>query len=197
MRFLYTGADKFNVSQTDPSKSLGGFISSSIIPNDYLGNIFSEADKRSIDEKRIEVRCIAIHNNTASAITSNTLEIVLDDDSICNYRIGFQAVGEDDCDNKYFEQVINSQALPYEVTFSPIVSEEVISLPDIAADSYLGMWLIREFKEEEDIADNPDTSVPIKNCAYFEKVFADSQVDGFVPVVIKKEEQIEFDFSFT
>ncbi len=197
MKLYYTGADKFNAVQKDPSKSLGGFISSTIIPNSYIGNIFSEADIKSIKQKEIEVKCIAVKNDSLATITAVKLEIVLDADSICNYKIGFSEAGTDDCGGKFFEQVINSQALPYDVVFQDITSEEILSLPDIEVDSYLGIWLIKSYKEQQDISTYPETKVPIKNCSYFEKIYSDSQVPGYIEPVIIKEEQIEFDFSWT
>lgn len=147
MQFLYTGAATDGAEQLDPELSLGGFISSSVIPNDSLQNIFSEASYLSIQQKKREIKMIVLKNDsTTQAANSITLTPTLNDSSIGKYRIAIVLPDDNGC----FEEVINSSVMPYYATFQDIVSETTIDLPNIAADDYIGLWIIRDYDFESD-----------------------------------------------
>ena len=73
MKILYTGASSEGAEQLDPALSLGGHVSGSTIPNGLLSNIFSSVSVLSIQEKRKEVRMIALKNDDGNILTDISL----------------------------------------------------------------------------------------------------------------------------
>lgn len=144
MQILYTGAVKQGVEQLDPNLSLGGHVSGSIIPNGQLSNLFSQASAISIQNKRRETKMIALYNNDGDILTNISLKFTLEANSICKYKIAFVAPTISS-NGPCFEQIDNSNVLPYYATFQDIVSEGVIVTPDLTTGSYLGMWLVKEY----------------------------------------------------
>ncbi len=141
MKFLYTGASKLNAAQIDPELSLGGHISSSVIPNDSLQNIFSEASYLSIQQKKRETKMIVLKNESSQNGNSIVLTPTLNASSIGKYKIAFVEPDNNGC----FEQITNSSTLPYYATFQDIVSDTPIDVPNIAAGDYIGIWITREY----------------------------------------------------
>lgn len=144
MQILYTGAPKSSTEQLDPNLSLGGLISNSPIPNSSLSNLFSQASAISIQNKRRETKMIALYNNDGDILTNISLKFTLEVNSICKYKIAFVAPTISS-NGPCFEQIDNSNVLPYYATFQDIVSEGVIAIPDLTTGSYLGMWLVKEY----------------------------------------------------
>lgn len=149
MQLLYTGASKQGMIQINPDTSLGGFVSSSQIPNDTSSNIFSVASLLAIQNKRREVKMIAFKNNDGDTDNDLTFKFAIEDDSICKYKIAFVSPTVTD-DGSCFEQIINAAALPYYATFIDIVNEQEINITSLANGAYLGMWLMREFNYDSD-----------------------------------------------
>lgn len=145
MQLLYTGATKQDAEQLTSDLSLGGYVSRSQIPNDGLSNIFSAASVLSIQNRKRECKMIALKNNETDA--SNLIfTFSTEEDSICNYKIAFvnpTISGGNSC----FEQINTPSALPYYATFQPIVNGSIFNLTSLAANAYLGIWLIREYND--------------------------------------------------
>lgn len=148
MIYYYSGANKFDAVQTDPNLSLGGFISSSVVPNDLLQNIFSEASYLSIQQKKRETKLIVLQNNSSQQATALSLDFLLNDSSISTYKIAFVSPSEDNC----FEQISNSSALPLNAEFDDVEAGVPVSLPDLDPEEYLGIWITRTYNyDSEDL----------------------------------------------
>lgn len=63
MQLLYSGADYVDAQQSSPLKSLGGFISSTTIPNSRLNSIFGDSMKYGQESD-----CIAIFLKNATSV---------------------------------------------------------------------------------------------------------------------------------
>lgn len=144
MKILYTGALKQDTSQIDPNISLGGLVSNSIIPNDDLSNIFSAVSLISIQNKRKEIKMIAIKNDENDILTDLTFTFTLDTNSICNYKIAFvnPSIG---ADHFCFETIPNPTSTPYYANFQPILNNVEFNISLLETNSYLGIWLMREY----------------------------------------------------
>lgn len=144
MELLYTGATKQNAEQLNPDISLGGLVSGSVIPNDTLSNIFSTASNLSVQNKRREIKMIALKNNNGDIVTNLSFTFAVENDSICKYKIAFVSptiVSDHVC----FEKLPNPNALPYHATFESIINDSVFDIELLENDSYLGIWLMREY----------------------------------------------------
>ena len=73
MRLFYTGASSFGAEQKDLNKSLGGWISSTPIPNGMKSNLFGSISSYTSDQLFREVIAIALKNVTTETV--NDIEI--------------------------------------------------------------------------------------------------------------------------
>lgn len=64
MEFFHTGAKTFKGTQTDPFSCLGGFISSTKLPNGRFNNVFNDISRYSDENGGFEVRGIGLMNTT-------------------------------------------------------------------------------------------------------------------------------------
>lgn len=69
-QLFYTGSELALTTQTHAPDSLGGFVSSSPIPNGSLGNLFDALSKYSQELGGSEVRAVALINTSNAAIAS-------------------------------------------------------------------------------------------------------------------------------
>ncbi len=182
MKLLYTGASQANEEQKDPSKSLGGYISSTLVPNGVLQSIFSAASLLSIQQKKKEVRLIALHNESTIIASNLILTFKLDEDTICDYKIAIVVPSLDNCNNPSFERIDSGNSLPYYAEFNTINNNEAIELPDLNANSYFGIWLMREYNE---------SATEIKSCTVIQEEF-----DSPESTEISKEETLEMKISW-
>lgn len=92
---LYTGSDNPNEEQMEPTKSLGGFISSTEVPNDFFSNLFGEITNNSLLENNVEHICLAIKTNSNLEnliITANAIK-----QSIGRFRVAAVKGTMDNC----------------------------------------------------------------------------------------------------
>ncbi len=187
MILYYTGASIQDAEQLNPDLSLGGHVSSSQVPNDSLSNVFSVASLLSIQNKRREVKMIALKNNEEDDAQSLVFTFSKDDDSICSYKIAFVSPTISDDGNSCFEQIINSAALPYYATFSPVIDGSTFNVAHFDKDAYLGIWLMREYDFDSDDLKN-------KTCAEWLALLEESDTD---PDVLIKNEKEQLSFTLT
>lgn len=173
MLFLYyTNSDEFNKPQDRPDRSVGGFMSSSPIPNDQLGNLFSSLDLITLNEGVTQTRGIGIKNEAEQTLTNLKAWIVAPESPLAEFEIAFVAVSKNDCNESYMEKLINGSAAPYYATFyKPAVDSKLSVGVDIQPGQYLGMWIKRSI---------PSSSQKQKSCDqiyddYINEVEVDTQ----------------------
>jgi hypothetical protein len=160
LQIYYTGSDAAGTTQGESNKSLGGYISSTPIPNNYIGNLFPTISQLSQQEKREEIRVIAIQNDSGADFTSYDVYVQLvDSDNVAaEWEMGFQTPVLDDCGDLVVEAVPNANASPVNVTMQEIVGgNNKLILPNVADQSYVALYIKRTtlavvVDEEADIA---------------------------------------------
>ena len=84
-----------NAPQTDASRSLGGYVSSTPVPNASLNSLFVIISSYTIEKKQKETVAIALVNKLDKAATNVELKIVTDDDNIASFKVAAVSVGDD------------------------------------------------------------------------------------------------------
>lgn len=185
----YTGAIEFLADQNDPSQSLGGFISCTLVPNDIVGNLFGTLSKSLISLNKYQTRVIAVKNDTGSDITGLNAYFVLPVDSEGNfdnfaqYEIGYQQPQVDsNTGDLKLEKLANQFALPFMETSFQVANgvSQAIALPNLSDQSYLGIYIRRKPTPETVAGFDTDT---------LQDIF-----DG--DIVLNKEEQISLVFDW-
>lgn len=144
LQFLLTGVNKEGLVQNDPSKSLGGYVSSTPVPNGGLNALFPSVSLTDMLEGERIVRAIVIKNTSNDVIAAGSaLHYERDVDAYCNWRMAVVELGQDDC-GYYMEKITNQNSLPSVGTFidNDCLLHQ-IQLPEIPAGGMLGIWIER------------------------------------------------------
>lgn len=142
----YTGADSSGAAQLESNRSLGGYISGSAVPNDFLGNLFPSISQISQQEGRTETRAIAIKNLSGQAFTSFDVYInPADKENLAtSWKIGYQQPVLDDCGDLISEVLPNAYSSPLNVVLnSGTGPNEKTILPNIEANGYVILYIQR------------------------------------------------------
>lgn len=123
--------------QADPAKSLGGFISSSPVPNGSLNALFDLVSSNMLIERPRETLAIALINKLAVSVSNVELKIVVGNKPICAWRIAAVAPN----DSLAVESIPNRYAEPlnatfYDATFVRAAIEFDVTTPPIGGESF-------------------------------------------------------------
>lgn len=141
MQLYYSGASNANSPQNLSEKSLGGFISSTRIPNDLVSNIFSVVSKSNLSKRQREFRIIFLKNTTGKDITDLQF-FIKENGDMFSYSFAFLKVVNDSVD---FYQ--NKNELPY-YDFTKLENDEKLSVVEkLEKDSSIGIVILREFNQ--------------------------------------------------
>ena len=146
MKFYYTGAAKYNTEQRNPSLSIGGFVSSSEIPNDVVANLFGNISKLAEQNLQRQAILIAVKNTFNEKIQGVLFSFLVAnwDKLITEFDIAFVASSKNECGDIYFDKINDSGAIPY-VTFETLSSSNYqFDLGDFEVGQVIGIWLVRK-----------------------------------------------------
>lgn len=99
--------------QEDVSKSLGGYISSSSVPNGSVNGLFDMISLLTLKNKQKETIGIALVNKLANTVYDIELKMVSEFDSVCKFKIAAVTPDESLC----MEHISNKQQEPIQADF--------------------------------------------------------------------------------
>lgn len=161
-----TGGDS---PQTDANKSLGGYVSSSQVPNGAFNVLFDLISSYTLENNPIETIGIALINKFDTKVTDVELKMVVGEDNIADFKIAAVAVSSDlsmeHIANRY-QQPINAEF--YDASFTrasvdvkidnqAIAGEEIAFYPmnvtvEVKESGIEGTWnAIRDAFDEDDV----------------------------------------------
>lgn len=143
----YTGAGIFEGEQRDPLRSLGGLISSTLVPNDFTNSLFS-----GLSDKDEHIGLV-IRNETGADIPS--LEIYFDypndgasptpnDINKAKFLIGTATISTDPCGDLSIESLASRNAAPYTVTFIEAIDTNRLTVTNFDNEQYVGIFIKRQ-----------------------------------------------------
>lgn len=182
MILFYTGSIKPNTPQKDPNLSLGGYISSSIVPNGSLNNLFPDIGLTDLKNVRDETRVIALQNVTGQDINGFTLWFDSASDSFAEILLGVATPMYDgDCQCQFFEMLQDGYCMPYYTTFASYQTQaNEYVFPDVfEKGAVLGLFLKRRLIT----ANNPDVGGGFGPC---DAVYAKWQAEQRNPTIQAK-----------
>lgn len=142
MKLYYTGSKTYLGTQPKKEFSLGGFVSSSIVPNSQLGNLFSDITKYTTGNEITEVIGIILKNETGSTVNDILFNFSLPESPVASYQIAAVQLSQDSDNNYYMEEIANQYSLPYYATFYS-ADDNQVNLGSLVADGMLGLWIKR------------------------------------------------------
>ncbi len=150
---FYTGANKNQAIQQNSSMSLGGWISSSQVPNDVLNNLFSSIDYTAVKNNLKSNRVIAFKNLSGAEIASFKVWTNTAEDSFAKFKIGIILNAIDtSCNIPYFELLSSDQASPFYVSLADCEGEvNALTLANVPANQYVGIFIQRELIPDNNV----------------------------------------------
>lgn len=192
MELFYTGAKKFLDEQKKAELSLGGFVSSTKVPNDFFGNLFGEVSAYTIDKNSRETIAIVLQNTTGADVIDVLLHFIFPVGTFVKVEVASVQLTQDTEGSFCMEKIENMRALPFVGTFFEANGiGNAVNLGNLADKAFLGLWLQRTLV--------PDIKKDNFECAALEANFSDGLKDevGFVTVPLPQDETVELNLSWT
>jgi hypothetical protein len=184
MELFYTVSSQPGVAQSKPALSLGGFLSSSKVPNGSLGNLFDEMSPYTLQNSRAEYIGLIL-KNTLKPVASMSLWVKSQEGNICKFRIAPVELTE----NGEMELVPSVNSKPLYAEFEETSETNKIDLSfekSFEVGAMLGLWI------ERTVDMSSDQVVNRNNCQYLYQMFKDGQK---WPTQEEVELKIEFEYA--
>ena len=159
----YSGAETFLASQTDPQASIGGFVSSSVVQNDTIANLFPSIPTNA-KNSLIEYRCVILKNTTGAAITGLSAYTTTPTGAQAAYEIAFTTLSVDSKSQYFAEAIANKYSKPFAATFTSnegVINE--LTVGALAIDAYFGIWIKRTI--------DPAVSAALYDCTVLDTAY--------------------------
>lgn len=157
MRFLYTGAKIFNDKQDNYLLSLGGFISSTIVPNDRLNNIFSDISYLSFTNNTTECKALILENVSGVIVQNVRLGYKYPTNKI--FKMEIAAVALSVSSPQQIEKIANSTDIPYYANFAEAMisqdetTDDSINIGNLANNARIAIWFKKSIVDPAPITD--------------------------------------------
>lgn len=155
MILLYTGAKVYNVAQNSYLKSLGGYISSTVVPNNNLANLFSDVSLLGMQNGVIETRAIALKNITGSTVNNVYLYHTY---PVTDAKAKIEWAPITIPNSQSIEEINSASSQPYNVSawYEPVgVSNKILIANSIPNNGVLGLWVRRTL-----VSPDPANAIP-------------------------------------
>lgn len=143
--------------QSDPAKSLGGWVSSSSVPNASLNALFDLISASTLSDRPVETIALGLINMLSVPVTNVRLSIVVGEKPTCEWRVAATALSEDlrmeSIPNRYSEPVsaqfydatFQRACVEFELIGDPLKDDQFLILPlnltiDVTENGVKGFW---------------------------------------------------------
>lgn len=155
IRFYYTNSQDPNQPQTEPNKSLGGYVSSTPVPNDRSSALFGLVSSYDINQGG--ERIIAIAANNESQSTLNNLTFSFDNkSSFAKFQFALVEVVDD-----AMEQIAHADSMPFVGDFIEVLENTTLApqavVSELLPNQKIGIW-VKRVMEPQDLASCGDIS---------------------------------------
>lgn len=188
MKLYYTVASQQDVAQPKPNLSLGGYKSSTVVPNSVLGNMFADISMYTVKNYTSPsyIGLILVNDSATEKAIDVNLWFKHLDDCITTFKVAAVDLTTDAEGEKYMEHIPNFNSKPLYATFSEADGEvNRVSIGDILAGGMVGLW----FERTIDIA-----TAKTQQNAIYEVDPADPY--RYLPVELSKEDQVDIGISW-
>lgn len=151
IEIYYTGSLSFNEEQKDKDKSLGGFLSSTKVPNDILSNLFGDISLYTLEERLRETRAIILFNNSEYPIIDLESWIDIPEGTLGKYSISTVNIEPDSQGEVYMESITNVRGAPFNSNFHQLQGEDskLLLSEELPPGGFMGVWLRREITDSD------------------------------------------------
>lgn len=149
MKFLFSTSEGFEAIQQKPFNSIGGYPSITGVPNGKFNSIWGDISEMMYNDTEPTFICLFLKNITANTISGATFWLELPANCYSGFEVAVVVPEEDVEFNPYVERVDSLHSQPFTVEFYPMTGiDDALTLPDIAANEYLGIWFKRTVSKQ-------------------------------------------------
>lgn len=152
MKLLYTVSSGYLNTQNNYINSLGGFPSSTPVPNDVFDNLFDELSISEVKESKTQYRAIVLQNDSDEIAKNVNLWFTQKEGNICHFQIGATVLlGEED--QLRMESIPTVYSRPYQTELYDATEESPVTVGDLNPGQMIGLWISRIIDKEKALSD--------------------------------------------
>lgn len=143
MRLFYTISSQENLPQKDPLLSLGGFRSSSMVPNDAFNAIFSDISEYSVQKGLPEYIGLILQNTFSSSVENISLWIPEVKGRYCKFKLAVVELSP----SGEMETISTVNSKPLQAEFYECSEDDKFHLQEVILEpgEGIGLWIERTF----------------------------------------------------
>jgi hypothetical protein len=147
LKLYYTVSSGYLDIQGNYINSLGGFPSSTEVPNDVFDNLFDEISLSEIKDVKTQYRAIIIKNESEEIIENIELWFEKKDSNICSYQIGATLLSNDE--QPFMEHIPSVYSKPLYTQLYDATVDSKVSIGNLNPGQMIGLWLSRTVDKEK------------------------------------------------
>lgn len=186
MRLYYSGALGHLQTQVNPAKSIGGYISSSAVPNDLTDAIFDELSDPSLIANRYEYICLILQNQLPNKVSNILLGLkwLSEEVPLSNIQAAAAVPTLDKYEDPVFELLSSRYSQPLGVNFQDItISPSLVTILPLSSIA-IGDILDIHMDGVSLALTSPLDSV--ENASVYNKIIQALQSTAFEGIISKK-----------
>lgn len=153
MKLLYTVSSAYMAAQTKSIYSIGGFPSSTQVPNDVFSNLFDELSLLTIKNAKTEYRAIVLQNDSDKVTSNVQMWFEVPEDAYCNFQIGATVLTQSTNDEQYMELIPSIYSKPFNTQLYDATEDSRVTIGDIEPGQMIGLWISRSINKERAMID--------------------------------------------
>lgn len=147
MRLYYTTSQGSEQVQDKPSLSIGGYKSSSPVPNGKLGNLFSDISQATLSTyKQNQYAGLILKNELPTSVNNAKLWFDFPSDCYSKFRVTFVSLSADSEGQLYMERLTDKYSKPISIQefFEADGETNKVNIANFLSGAQVGVWIERE-----------------------------------------------------
>lgn len=153
MQLFYTVSSGYLATQVKSINSLGGFVSSTKVPNDVFSNLFDELSLRTIKDAQTEYRAIILKNESDDIVQNVQLWFTIPEDAYCSCQIGATLLNQSEDGSQYMESIPSMYSAPFNTQLYDATEENKVTIGNMEPGQMIGLWISRSINKEKAVED--------------------------------------------
>lgn len=144
LKFYYTTSAGYNNQQTKISDSLGGYKSSTPVPNDMFSNLFDEISLNLAANPLNQYIAVILKNEGTETLKNvNMWFSAVTENPYGKIMVGAIGMNKDENDNPVTPRTSSIYEKPYWIQFYDATEEDKVTLGDLEPDAEICLWFSR------------------------------------------------------
>lgn len=140
--------------------SIGGFPSSTLVPNDMFSNLFDDLSLLELKDIKTQYKAIILHNDSPDVCADVELWFEPGESIVCDFQIGATLLAESPDGTRYMESIPTPYSKPFNTALYTATVEDKVTIGDLQPDQMVGLWISRAIDKELAYAEYNNVAEP-------------------------------------